>query len=1089
MFASMNDKELCAASSRGQSDAFVELVRRYEGAVCAVAYAVTQRRDLSEDVAQETFIVAWKKLPGIEAPDRVGAWLTGIARNIARRSWPSDRVEPLREADDHVAEEPCVEDVMQEHEERELVHRLLSGLPLRYREALVLYYRDEQSAARVGALLGISTSAAEQRISRGRRMLQTKVERAIERELVRTRPDAGFRKRVAAVLPALTPLGGAANGGSLTTALGKLIAMKKLLVAATALVVLATAYAVRSRATEVSAPQIADAATARSGSPGAPARRAAEASPTRLEGTVSAKGGPLLGAVVTVLEGSGAPASFASGERATVRVALDGQWSVEGLLPGTYAVAATAHGFLPAVSERIELLAEQTLSGVDVELAQGGQTVTGTVHDAGGGPVEGAFVRAVRPGMPPYSTMSAEDGSYTLTLPSGAYELEAREPDYQSQTRRLTLRDSERILDFQLIPGAAIFGTVVDRTTGDPVPGAVISFGRKFRSGGGFASNRSTDDERVTTDAQGRFSLRQLRAAEYQLFATADHAASRAPTTVAIGVAEQENDVLLLVDPAFNVSGRVVDQNDPSSGIANVDIEAFGVGAQVSVETKTDGNGNFVLRGLNPGSYPLNVRGADVVFSDVTIEVTHADLEGTVVTAERGTTLRGRLSPPTAGSIALKVPAGAMGLRRFEFARKVSGARTQAGGDGTFELSAPVGQWTLVATSSDGSLAELELDIPEGGLEDDLRVEMTPRPFIAGHLVDPEGAPVVGATLTVVPYVEGASPAELFFMSRSPVKATSDASGAFTLVGLKPASYRLTVEDRTGGALQGRDDAAFPLFVVEGDSLDEETVVVVPSVGTISGVVRDASGAPFGEAWVEVIAQGETTPNELQTPSLADRSGNFSFEGLRPGLYDIYAASTRGDATASLEGVELGPHDITLEPLGTVVGTVTVDGKPVESFSVQTGDVYHRAFSSPDGRFELARLPTGPRRVVVTADAGAGSTTVEIDGDQDIEIEVELSPWGRIEGRALDESGRPLAGAEVNVRAEGGRRPGLPSVFETDADGRFALEGVGAGSVQVDVFMTRKDGPELRGSLDGTSVSDDAVDLGDATLRAPQTPQ
>jgi RNA polymerase sigma-70 factor, ECF subfamily len=45
--------------------AFEELVTRYQGVVCAVAYAVLRDRARSEEVAQEAFLIAWQKLPAM----------------------------------------------------------------------------------------------------------------------------------------------------------------------------------------------------------------------------------------------------------------------------------------------------------------------------------------------------------------------------------------------------------------------------------------------------------------------------------------------------------------------------------------------------------------------------------------------------------------------------------------------------------------------------------------------------------------------------------------------------------------------------------------------------------------------------------------------------------------------------------------------------------------------------------------------------------------------------------------------------------------------------------------------------------------
>src|SRR5215510_11998356 len=80
------DAELVEASRRGEREAFGHLVSRYQDVVCAVSYSSTGNWALSEDVAQETFIAAWRQLGQLRETGRLRAWLCGIARNLARKA-------------------------------------------------------------------------------------------------------------------------------------------------------------------------------------------------------------------------------------------------------------------------------------------------------------------------------------------------------------------------------------------------------------------------------------------------------------------------------------------------------------------------------------------------------------------------------------------------------------------------------------------------------------------------------------------------------------------------------------------------------------------------------------------------------------------------------------------------------------------------------------------------------------------------------------------------------------------------------------------------------------------------------------------
>src|SRR3954453_18903950 len=84
--ASDSDSHLWLLVCRGSAPAFEVLVRRYQSLVCSVAYSACGNLALSEDVAQETFWTAWRQRASLAHPERLKAWLCGIARNLAKNA-------------------------------------------------------------------------------------------------------------------------------------------------------------------------------------------------------------------------------------------------------------------------------------------------------------------------------------------------------------------------------------------------------------------------------------------------------------------------------------------------------------------------------------------------------------------------------------------------------------------------------------------------------------------------------------------------------------------------------------------------------------------------------------------------------------------------------------------------------------------------------------------------------------------------------------------------------------------------------------------------------------------------------------------
>jgi RNA polymerase sigma factor (sigma-70 family) len=221
-----NDAELVNGTLAGNRDAFGLIVSRYQSLICSLAYSATGSFGQSEDLAQETFITAWKHLGHLRERDKLRSWLCGIARNRINNFLRREGREPVRTAEplENVAETHAAEPLPAEqtisNEEQAILWRSLERIPEIYREPLVLFYREHQSIEAVAQNLDLTEDTVKQRLSRGRKMLQEQVLAFVEGALQRTNPGKVFTLGVLAALPALTisakaaTLGAAAAKGS-----------------------------------------------------------------------------------------------------------------------------------------------------------------------------------------------------------------------------------------------------------------------------------------------------------------------------------------------------------------------------------------------------------------------------------------------------------------------------------------------------------------------------------------------------------------------------------------------------------------------------------------------------------------------------------------------------------------------------------------------------------------------------------------------------------------------------------------------------------------------------------------------------------
>ncbi|MBO9662925.1 sigma-70 family RNA polymerase sigma factor [Dokdonella sp.] len=224
-----DDAALVAQSLAGSRDAFAHIVARYQSLICSIGYSATGNLSQSEDLAQETFISAWRQLRDLRDPGSLRAWLCGIARHVSQNTRrrdgrePSHAAEPIEATLDAPAAAPLPHEQAISDEEQAILWRSIAHIPPIYREPLVLFYREQQSIEAVGAALNLSEEAVKQRLSRGRRLLQEQIANFVEGALARSAPSTAFTLAVVAALPATSTsvaaaaIGATATQGSLLT--------------------------------------------------------------------------------------------------------------------------------------------------------------------------------------------------------------------------------------------------------------------------------------------------------------------------------------------------------------------------------------------------------------------------------------------------------------------------------------------------------------------------------------------------------------------------------------------------------------------------------------------------------------------------------------------------------------------------------------------------------------------------------------------------------------------------------------------------------------------------------------------------------
>ena len=181
------DEELVARSIRGDADSFNELILRWERPIYALAYRTIGREEDARDVCQETFLRAFRALPGFRGQAKFSSWLYRIALNLCRDWIRRERRAPLLQPPEDgdlmelaAAAEPAesIEDLVARKDLARSVERAMALLPEEQRTAIVLKEFHGLTFQEIADLAGCPLSTVKTRLYQGLTVLR--------RELART---------------------------------------------------------------------------------------------------------------------------------------------------------------------------------------------------------------------------------------------------------------------------------------------------------------------------------------------------------------------------------------------------------------------------------------------------------------------------------------------------------------------------------------------------------------------------------------------------------------------------------------------------------------------------------------------------------------------------------------------------------------------------------------------------------------------------------------------------------------------------------------------------------------------------------------
>jgi len=167
---------------------FEVLAKQHEAMLLAYVHSLVPDTKLAEDVAQQTFLIAYRKIDLLQDPEAFPAWLRGIARlealTILRRQRREVLVEPavLEQLDEAYRAFEQQSACATWDERTQMVKECYERLPETLRSVCHLHYFEDHKAREIGDMLEVNLNSILKRLQRARAAIRDCVQRRLAGE-------------------------------------------------------------------------------------------------------------------------------------------------------------------------------------------------------------------------------------------------------------------------------------------------------------------------------------------------------------------------------------------------------------------------------------------------------------------------------------------------------------------------------------------------------------------------------------------------------------------------------------------------------------------------------------------------------------------------------------------------------------------------------------------------------------------------------------------------------------------------------------------------------------------------------------------
>jgi RNA polymerase sigma-70 factor, ECF subfamily len=186
MLTNLTDEQIVELAVNENSEAFGEIVKRWERKIFALCFGMLSREDDARDAVQETFIAAYRNLKNFRGEAKVSSWLHRIAVNqcLTTKRRAKTRSESFLDDEANTEDKVFVaparllpSQTTEQNERMQLVRQAVQSLPIDLRQVIVMKEFEDMTFQEISDILDLPLSTVKSRVYSALKQLKMKLER------------------------------------------------------------------------------------------------------------------------------------------------------------------------------------------------------------------------------------------------------------------------------------------------------------------------------------------------------------------------------------------------------------------------------------------------------------------------------------------------------------------------------------------------------------------------------------------------------------------------------------------------------------------------------------------------------------------------------------------------------------------------------------------------------------------------------------------------------------------------------------------------------------------------------------------------